>query len=372
VFGPAGAKMSEPDGAPDALRWAYETTGDVRHPPAVTDDAVYVPNGQLFALDHGGTKRWSVETADGVVDTPEVADCVYFVDRRASWGRRDDAVRAVGFDGSERWTFEPGGSVDLLGVAGDRAYVNTRSDYSAPEGFKLYAVNVDTGEREWTAEIGAPSEIAVRGDSVYVVSDRAVRAFATDGHERWERRVDADSLVGVRRGTVVAGGLSSVTALDADDGSDRWTVSDEDGAVTDAAVRGDTVYVAEYDAVSALDFDGGDRRWRSAIHDGKHYYFAAVTDGTVYTSGGKGAAAVNAEDGTERWTWADGKNAIYAEKYGDTVYVSGDRRVAAVGTDGEERWRFRAHGDAALFRPSVSGAGGYVGSDDGIVYAFET
>lgn len=373
AFAPAGAKIPGPDGAPDALRWAYETAGDVRHPPAVTDDAVYVPSGQLFALGHDGTKRWSVETADGVTDTPEVADCVYFVDRRASWGRRDDAVRAVEFDGSERWTFEPGGSVDLLGVAGDRAYVNTTSDYSAPEGFKLYAVNVDTGDREWTAEVGAPSEIAIRGDSVYVVSDRAVRAFATDGHKRWERRVDADSLAGVRRGTVVAGGLSSVTALDADDGSDRWTVSDEDGAVTDTVVRGDTVYVAEYDTVSALDFDGGDRRWRSAIHDGKHYYLGAVTDETVYTSGGEGAAAVNAEDGTERWTWADGNSAIYAEKYDDTVYVSGDQRVAAVGTDGEERWRFRAHGDdAVLFRPSVSGAGGYVGSDDGIVYAFET
>lgn len=372
-LGSPGAQVSIPDDAPDALRWAYETTGDVRQPPAVTDDAVYVPSGRLFALNHDGTKRWSVETADGAFGTPSVADAVYFTDIRASRGRRDDAVRAIEFDGSERWTFEPGGNLVLLGVADGLAYVNTMSDYSAAEGFTLYAVNAETGEKEWEAEVGAPSEIHISGDTVVVASDGAVRAFETDGTKRWERQADVESIAGIRGDALVADGRSSVTAFDTDDGSERWEVTNEDRTVTDAILRDDVAYVAEYSTLSAFDLEDGEHLWRSAEHDSQHYYIAEAADGVVYTSGGKGVAAVDATTGAERWTWSDGANAIYAEQWNDVLYVSGDSRLAAVGTDGEERWRFRADGsDAALYRPNVSDAGCYVGNEDGTVYGFET
>lgn len=367
-----GAQVPLPDDAPDALRWAYETTGDVRQPPAVTDDAVYVPNGRLFALNHDGTKRWSVGTADGAFG-PSVADAVYFTDIRASWGRRDDAVRAVEFDGSERWTFEPGGDLVLLGVADGLAYVNTMSDYSAAEGFTLYALSAETGEKEWEAEVGAPSEIHLRGDAVFVASDGAIRAFGIDGTKRWERRADVESIAGIRDGALVADGTSSVTAFDIIDGSERWAFTDEDVVVTDAVVSGDVAYVAEYGSISAFGLEDGEHRWRSAEHDAQHYYVAGVADGAVYTSGGKGVVAVDAATGADRWTWSDGASAIYAERWNDALYVSGASRLAAIGTDGEERWRFRADGsDATLYRPNVSDAGGYVASENGTVYGFET
>lgn len=377
-FGTPGSRAALPDDAPDALRWAYKTPGEVRGQPAVTEDAVYVPSNRLFALNHDGTKRWSVETADRVTGSPAVADAVYFEDRTPH-GSRGDAVRAVEFDGSDRWTFEPDRSGRLLGVADGLAYVEARTDFPKAE---LYAVNAETGDPEWTATVGVHSEMAVRGDSAYVVSDRVARAFATDdGTERWEWTPDPDSradasngtLAGVRDGTVVVAGGSSVVALDAADGSERWAVADEGVTFEDAILHDDAAFVAHHDAVSAFGFGDGTRRWRSAKQESKHSFVAGVADGTVYTSGRSGAAAVDADAGETRWMWADGDDASDAEIWEDALYVTGDSRIAAIGTDGEERWRFRMrNADSSLSRQNVSDLGGYVGSRDGTVYAFET
>jgi outer membrane protein assembly factor BamB len=194
-------------------QWRAITEADVWYPPAVVDGAVYVTGDRggrgadppevtrVHALDaETGERQWRYEVGGVGAPSPVVAgETVYVSDY-------EGGLRAVADDdGTERWTFDVDdhggtptvhdGTVYLAGPTtlyaldaadgGVRWRVDCESDAATPAGTtdalyavldgRLTAVDPSTGETR-VLESASGWVTAVAGDTVYLRSDRTVRA----------------------------------------------------------------------------------------------------------------------------------------------------------------------------------------------------
>lgn len=212
----------------------------------------------------------------------------------------------------------------------------------------------------------------------------AVHALdSNSGGEQWRHRLfdDVRSTPAVAEGMVLAtttGG--QVFAIDASDGSLRWTFRAADAIYRSPIFARGTVYARDSNGrLYSLRAANGDETWR---YDGKLTDGAlAVAEETVYSASETGVEAIDANDGTEKWTFAtpggnSGPNAIAVAK--ERLFVGGGLgHVFGLETaTGEESWRFQTgfdtHSDEVT--RSVLGLGVaddalYVGAADGL-YAF--
>ena len=212
------------------IRWDSTGLGDVNNvagapAPAVSDDLVifaYGSGGVQALFRQGGLRRWTA-TGGGT--------------------RPGSAVASI--------TDIPGGPV----IHGDRVFVGNHSGRVA--GFAL-----GSGERLWTAGMGALGPVWPTADSVYLVSDlnRLVRLDAATGEQVWS--VDLPGYEPVRKpqkrrdsafahyGPVMAGGrlvaASSdglLRSFDPVNGALLSAVPIPGGATTAPAIAGGTLYV---------------------------------------------------------------------------------------------------------------------------------
>lgn len=312
--------------------------------PLVADGTVYVAvsdergdrdePGLLAAFDAGtGDTRWTVEfpagvgtrEGRGVGGGPALAGGTVLV------GTRDGTLRAVGTDGTRRWSVDLGGVPGTPTTYGDRVYVPTSTGGVA-------ALTVD-GERCWTVSgnplrglFDDPPPIrttvpAVDDSGVYVAFGPAgagaparLEAYGHGGRRRWRYEAPAGSPGGLG-GVAVDGGAAYVTlagdvhAVDAGSGERRWRFATGADAGGPPATDGVRVY-AGCKNLYALDPGDGSERWRvvnGALpgEDGAVPYLGrpAVADGAVHVRAG----AVDAIDGTRRW----GGDADAAVREGD-------------------------------------------------------
>lgn len=145
-----------------------------------------------------------------------------------------------------------------------------------------------------------------------------------------------------------------------------------DGLNGTPAVTNQTVYAPTFTETSsdetpprstllALDATDGSVKWRAEM---KRASSVAVIDGTVYLADGP-TRALNAADGSERWTTPRGSyHPVVTDRF---VYVTEgvEECLALDRTDGSIAWRsaFRA-----TQIPAVSGDTVYAGAEDGTVH----
>lgn len=359
--GTATAYVGAPGGGIRALdaetgseRWSFDAVGPLVGAPAVVGGTAYAGNidGQLAAVDAvTGDPAWT-RSIDGVVaggptvtvdseadDAASPApNAVYVAARGPGESGRVHAVDPA--DGTVRWTRDVGGSIGVSPAAtNDRVYA-ARTDGT------LLALSPEDGRREWeltgadeAVHVSAP---AVRDGTAYLAARTesddgpAGRVFAVDaasGEREWTADLGASAVprsLAVADGTVVAGVATygNVALADETDDADaggeptRDTAGEnETDAVDDSGTDGDQSANETGDPTGS----GGDGAAAGA--EG-----ASGTEGRIY--------ALDAGDGEERWRrTATAAVTAGPTVAGETAYVPLDGGVAALALeDGAERW----------------------------------
>lgn len=258
--------------------------------------------------------------------------------------------------GEREWRSDASGTATAPALAGGRLYVAGRD---------LRAVDPADGSVVWTFEIPTEYPVssppAVADGTVYVGggigTPRAYAVDAADGSLVWERELAGESLTAA---PAVGGGTvyfvddeNRLVALDAAAGDERWRAPDTWALDAGAVAADGRVYVRDSpDAVYALSTDG-DVEWEAPL-DGANGGPVATDGEAVYAAHGSRVSALDAGDGSERWTYdvpVDGVRGLGTPvAAGRTVYVGtrgfrgedGPRGLllAVDATTGDERWRF--------------------------------
>jgi outer membrane protein assembly factor BamB len=291
--------------------------------------------------------------------------------------------------GTERWRVPlDGGAGSPPTVADDTVYVHT-------DGGTVHAVDGQTGETAWQAEVGVADATrpAVAGERVYATGTGALCALdRATGEERWQFTFDGEATAApsVVDGTVYLGlvdgtagdGSSALYAIDTVDGAEQWCVRNGSATAPNPTVVNGIVYVAGAGggrAVAALDAKTGSELWRfevgtdSTVHAGgtdapprvaAELVFGCSEDGHLY--------AIDARDGTERWRFRGDSGTFSPPVVADgTVYVASGETLHAVDPEtGRERWYLRLGGEV---RSALRVAAGtvYGCTDDGTVLAVD-
>ncbi|HVC35378.1 MAG TPA: PQQ-binding-like beta-propeller repeat protein [Chloroflexota bacterium] len=180
-----------------------------------------------------------------------------------------------------------------------------------------------------------------------------------------------------RLGVYVAASDGSATALDAADGSVRWSARPSSPTLqlsvsTTAAAAGDVVFVGSQDGrLYALGAKDGGVLW-SYRTAGIILSTPAVVDGVVYVgSGDHHVYALGAADGAVRWRFQTASEVRGGPTVVEgVVYVgSDDHHVYALNArDGAQLWAYRT-GKPVSAAPAVARGIVYVGSHDHTLYA---
>lgn len=232
--------------------------------------------GNLVYLVSGDERGWAINTENGKVEwqinsVPSVAN----VQSPAAPAVNDRLVIFPFGSGELQATFRRGGlRLWDAGVAGERLgrAVNKVGDisgdpvisgstvYAANHSGRIVALDVETGERRWTAEEGALSPVWPVGGSVFLVSDRnkLVRLNGSDGAPIWavdlplfvEDKPKKQSSVYSHYGPVLAGGRLIVASsdgvlrsFDPVSGDMLYSVEIPGGASSNPVIAGGALYV---------------------------------------------------------------------------------------------------------------------------------
>lgn len=321
-----------------SVEWRVDTGESVGSSPAVVDDTVYIGSvdTNVYALDStDGAIRWQVEVDAEVSTSPAVADNTVYLQTR----RRNEVTGTTyaldGDSGETEWTFDAGGFTTPI-PAEDAVFTGGRDG--------LYALDPADGTELWSIPV-SPSNLAPAfvDEMLYFGGTRdgervpLVAAIdATDGSERWSRRFqEAEfpplSSPAVVDGRVYAGVDRRLLAFDAEDGTEVWSVETGSRIASSPAVTDDTVYI-----------HGG----ANQIH------------------------ALDRATGEKRWEAPGGQNPVSSPAVvGETLYIGIDNSIASLDTaDGTERWSFETDG-AVVSSPAVVDGTLFVGSGDGSIYA---
>lgn len=291
----------------EAIRW--EATEGIST-PVLRGDELYV--GHL--TKSGKTRTLGVRvlsTADGSVrrtysgvsrcwslSVPEilpVGDTVYL---------RQDAVGLFALstsDGTVRWEtpidveqpYGYGYGEPKMVYADGNLYVRTR--------YGLSAIDAETGAVRWSFE--APHPLAelnfsfVATDGTVLIGDNARNLYVLDAasgtpkrtfegdDSGWPLAAVRDELVYVTRG-------SELTAVGLEDGTVRWSVTDESVQRWKPTVGGDVVCAAaDYKALYAFDARDGTKLWEYSEGGGKEWSYPVLVGDTVYAVGSTAVAS---------------------------------------------------------------------------------
>ena len=194
-----------------------------------------------------------------------------------------------------------------------------------------------------TLSVGEPTTSPAAGDGAFftVTESGVVRAVeAADGSVRWTgaRRVD-DVAPAAGDGTVVVAAGTELVGLASDSGANRWTASLDRSAVG-LGVGDGRVVTATEDGITAFALADGTEQWHHSVDDTVSTA-PVVDDGTVAVGLASGAVlALDAGSGEKRWQQAFGETTEHAPAVaGGRVYAAGEASVVAFdAADGTERW----------------------------------
>ncbi|MEY7849313.1 PQQ-binding-like beta-propeller repeat protein [Natrarchaeobius sp. A-rgal3] len=193
-------------------RWRYDAFDDresVSSSPAVADGLVFVvsPDGELLALEaDSGDERWRRDLRAHSDVSPTVIDSVVYCPGRPDDDemRENDEVRGKLWaletgTGETRWSADlselslrtsPAVDDGVVYLAGStvEACPGLAEDCEAESSGTLYAIDAESGEGRWEADLAADtrSSPAVADGTVYVGNGTAMSAIGGDGEPRFE------------------------------------------------------------------------------------------------------------------------------------------------------------------------------------------
>jgi outer membrane protein assembly factor BamB len=241
---------------------------------------------------------------------------------------------------------------------GVRGLVASGNHLYATDGATLYALDLSTGLKQWSASLGVPAGIAgasppvVSAGVVYIAaSDGTVFAFsASDGKRLWSRalREPVVTSVAVEDGLVYAGTVPGyLHALNAATGDESWEFATGPIKNSSPVIVDGIVYIGGGDnKLFALEAATGKQLWLREVGAGMKSV-AVGANLALVASRGTGAfvsfTALSTTDASQVWLkplTIDLTPAII----GQTVYVSEDGAIIAAldSQMGAERWRFSA------------------------------
>lgn len=277
----------------EELLWEEQGHG----PLMAHDGAIYGPreSHRIYGYDRTDGDRWEsdvIELDDGpnLNNDPIPTENGVFV-------ISDHNVWRIDPDGGEYTSVRsyPRDSRDLFGTTDVPAYEDGVLYHAM--GTELYALDVETGEHEWTVE----------GESVLHISNPAV----------------ADGLV------LVPGGDARLYAFDADSGEEVWSVETNTGVETSPAVADGIAYLGDNQRVLAVDIESGELEWdtEELIPEAE----VVAGNGVVYTAHSLGITTFDAKSGDLHWelSFDDGFTApptisdgsVYVPSLNDSLYA---------------------------------------------------
>lgn len=295
------------------VRWVVEANvpdiDEIHTPsfigPAIVDGTVYVGRNLEPGPETPASKEQYLEAYDAVTgdrqfqyrteaqmwSTPAVAGETVFV---TTSGEIHAVSRA---DGAVQWTRTIDGNGQHLTVSGNKLYYATNSG--------VHCLDLD-GEKVWHVGIqigGVPSSLALAGDVVYVgTTDGTMVALnAIDGTERWTTgsyRGRVESVTATNCSLLVL--ANNVLHVLNRDGNPHFRVGNAAGSV---ATDGRFAFVRRgLDDLVSVDLETRKARWRTE-RAGLQPHPILVGD-TVYVIVDSGILALDAKTGGERWiTW---------------------------------------------------------------------
>lgn len=287
------------------LEWRREfDSAFVTAEPIVTDDAVLVTAGvDIVAVDRKtGEQRWSIDPDNEAYTyngAPTVIGERAYLPEVSTLTARDLETGEVDWTREFDSTIGSGALTVSETDEGDRVY--------AAAGNAMYALAADSGDRLWEQELlGSPRYtpavyggylyVPTRGGELYCITewgtvewrrtieagiasaptiltsedrrtghgvavagnDGTITYFDIGGEREWETELGSFGADGLAIGhrTLLARSGTTLYALDANDGDERWRVDLDRSAESPPIVVGDTVYVGG-DRLRAIDIEGG-------------------------------------------------------------------------------------------------------------------
>jgi outer membrane protein assembly factor BamB len=274
----------------DRLRWAAAVSGLILSAPAISlEGTIYVgsDDGNLYAIDKGGKKKWQFPTGARIEGSPAInAFGTVHV------GSVDQKIYAINADGSKKWELLLNGAISSTpAIAGDGTV------FVGDQNGNFYAITPG-GQKKW--EFRGRGDIlsspAVGADGSVYFGTGAGHMYAlrsSDGMRLWE--FPAQGRVGEIRsspaisvdGTIYFGSFDTKVYALTKDGSKKWDFPTA-GEVWSSPVIGNdgTIYVGSQDSkLYAIDVNGS-KRWEFFSID-ETFKFAAAdgADGTVCVVG---------------------------------------------------------------------------------------
>ncbi|HEX8914802.1 MAG TPA: PQQ-binding-like beta-propeller repeat protein [Humisphaera sp.] len=237
------------DGTP---KWTYTVKdGSFEASPLVLDGRVYIgdASGVFHCVDaEKGTKVWTYDAGDG---QPIHASANAWGGRVVFGNDGSDVICLNAADGTKAWQVSTGDRVNGAPAIGNGLAFVSGCDA------KLHAIDVATGKEKYATELGniAPGSPAVLPDRTVVGLDQGrVVAVAADGSKTlWEYKDVKDGAMvyaspAVADGVVVVGARDrQVHAINAADGTKKWTFGTRGDVDSSPAVAGGRVYVGSRD-----------------------------------------------------------------------------------------------------------------------------
>jgi outer membrane protein assembly factor BamB len=285
--------------------------------PTVFDDSVYVgtSNGTVVRLDaDDGNLRWETRllastSFTGISSAPKVAFDSLYVGTFNESGGPGEVVALWEGNGTVRWRYSTASihfsspayqdGVVYVGVMG-RYNVTNQISFDPPYG--VLALGAATGLQRWFAETqgSVAASPAILGESIVApAKDGTVYALdRTTGDVLWESEVGAGvsspAVVGdtvyVGGGTFAASGR--VVALDAADGSEKWSFTPNGPVQASITYAGGRVVFAtntDHGTIYALDATNGAPAWSYEPLPSQYILGSpVVADGVVYAPSDNG------------------------------------------------------------------------------------
>ncbi|MEQ9259050.1 MAG: PQQ-binding-like beta-propeller repeat protein [Roseovarius sp.] len=236
--------------------------------PAVSGDLVYLVSGDevAWAIDAAnGRIKWQLSgtpNANNVLGAPAPSVSSKYVIFAFGSGEVQAAFRKGGL---RRWDSQVAGrrqgfSTGLIGditsdpvIDGNRIFVGSHAG-------RTIALDLNNGERLWTAADGPLNPVWPAGDSIFMVSDRneLLRLSARDGSRLWGQKLPfftnakpkRQNEIYAHHGPIVAGGRLIVASNDGQmrffnpqNGQPLGTTAIPGGATTNPVVAGGTLYL---------------------------------------------------------------------------------------------------------------------------------
>jgi len=327
--------------------------------------------------------KWKYETGGEVKSTPVVSNGIVYV------GSDDHKVYALNAaNGKQLWNFTTNGPISSTPAVGNGSVYIGSTD--------LYAINSTTGRQIWNFTPDFPvdySELAITNGIIYFQAGKTYALNASDGSLIWAfspfDNLDRKSWFSpaVANGVVYSGFIDgNIYALNATTGSQIWNYSSNSCSCgvlifSSPAITNDVVYIARYELgpdtkLYAINATTGLKIWDYPI---TYYSSPVVSDGIVYVVVDReNLHAINTTTGQLLWKFKAGLRISSPAVANGAVFFGSvdDSKIYAVNAKtGQQIWNYStedmviSNDWGVISSPAIADGVLFIGSSDKNVYA---